>query len=217
MKAGSVVKISYTGRVKETGEVFDTTDESIARSEGAYNPRVKYGPVGVVVGDGHVIKGLDKALEEMESGEERELEIKPEDAFGERKGDLIQTFSEREFKKQNITPYPGMRITVNNMMGRVLSVNSGRVRVDFNHPLAGKVLVYKLKIEEEVTEDRDKCKVIASFYTGRDHDVEIKDGKVRIKGVPEPLRDRVSEEIKRYVGVKDVEFEDEDEDKTEKK
>jgi len=180
MKAGSVVKISYTGRVKETGEVFDTTDESIARSEGAYNPRVKYGPVGVVVGAGHVIKGLDKALEEMESGEERELEIKPEDAFGERKGDLIQTFSEREFKKQNITPYPGMRITVNNMMGRVLSVNSGRVRVDFNHPLAGKVLVYKLKIEEEVTEDRDKCKVIASFYTGRDHDVEIKDGKVRI-------------------------------------
>jgi FKBP-type peptidyl-prolyl cis-trans isomerase 2 len=90
MQKGDFVYISYVGRIKESGEIFDTTSEEIARKEGVYNPEIKYEDVPIIIGAGFVIPGLDEELEKMNVGEKKIVEIEPKKAFGERREDLIK-------------------------------------------------------------------------------------------------------------------------------
>ncbi len=100
------VKIAYTGRVKD-GEVFDSTSEEIAKKEGIYSEKKYYSPMTVIVGEGQVLEGLDDALSEMEKGEEREIVIPPEKAYGPRSPDHVRLVSLGEFRKKTSTPCPG--------------------------------------------------------------------------------------------------------------
>ena len=143
VKIGQFVEIEYSGRL-ETGEIFDST-----------NPKEfedAKGPITIIMGAGHLIKGIEKAMLEMKVGDSRDLEISPEDGFGKRDSKLIKLFKMGEFRKQNVVPYPGLRLTIDNRMGAVISVSSGRIIVDFNNPLAGRRLSYKLKIIKAVEE-----------------------------------------------------------------
>ena len=79
-----VIRLHYTGRIKETGEIFDTTYEDVAKEAGIYSEKGIYGPVPIAVGAGHVIKGLDEALEGLEVGKKYTIEVPPEKAFGRR-------------------------------------------------------------------------------------------------------------------------------------
>ncbi|MEM4133687.1 MAG: peptidylprolyl isomerase [Candidatus Micrarchaeia archaeon] len=147
IQIGDFIKLSYTGML-EDGSVFDTTDEKLAKEKGIYNERVVYAPVLLIVGRQQVIRGLDEALVGMEKGEEKEVTIPPEKAFGQINNDLINVIPFSHFEKQRINPVPGMIVNVNGRDGMVRSVGAGRVIVDFNHPLAGKTLKYKLKVED---------------------------------------------------------------------
>ncbi|MBI2578543.1 MAG: peptidylprolyl isomerase [Candidatus Aenigmarchaeota archaeon] len=163
MEKGDFVKINYIGRL-ETGEIFDLTFEDVAKKENIYNPKVKYGPVPVVVGGGFVIKGMEKALEEMKVGEKRTVEINPEDGFGQRDPKFIKVIPEKVFEQQNIEPKQGMIVDFGDMKGRVQSVTGGRVRVDFNNPLSGKILRYDLEIMGKIENDDEKVKAIGEFF-----------------------------------------------------
>ena len=182
MEKGDIVKVSYSGYVD--GKLFDTTDEELAKKEGIYNPGMKYGPVTVIVGEGMLIPGLDEALLEMEVGEERELELPPEKAFGKRDPSKIKLVPLREFKKHGINPVVGMPVTINNQVGRIVSVNGGRVLVDFNHQLAGKTVRYILKVEElvEKPEDivRELLKLVIPALDVEKVKVEIREKEVSI-------------------------------------
>ena len=72
----------------------------------------------------------------------------------------------REFKKQGFKPVPGMRITSEGQNGKVLTVSGGRVKVDFNHELAGKHLTYNVKVEEIVADDDEKVKSMIQLHYG---------------------------------------------------
>ncbi|RLF75199.1 peptidylprolyl isomerase, partial [Thermococci archaeon] len=127
-----VIKLHYTGKIKETGEIFDTTYEDVAKEAGIYNEKGIYGPVPIAVGAGHVIKGLDEALEGLEVGKKYTLEIPPEKAFGKRDPKLIKTFTIGQFRRQGIYPFPGLDVEIETdsgkkLKGRVMSVSSGRV------------------------------------------------------------------------------------------
>ena len=165
MKEGDFVRINYVGRVKESGKVFDTTYEDVAKKEGIYDPNYAYRPIPVVVGGGFVLKGVDEALLQMNVGEKKKIVIPPEKAFGKRDPSLIKLISLSEFKKQNIQPRPGMSISVNNRSGRIISVSGGRVKVDFNHPLAGKELEYELEVVEKIEKPEDKVKAIIEYFS----------------------------------------------------
>lgn len=195
MDRGDVVRISYVGRLKSSKELFDTTRREIAEEEDAVNPQASYGPVPLIVGAEMVVEGLDETLGEMEVGEEREVTVPPDKAFGEREGDLIKTFSEKKFKDQDMNPAPGMRVNLDGRMGRILSVNSGRVRVDLNHPLAGKTLDYEVEVEGKVDGREDKVEAVGEFYLGEAPDVELEDGKVTIE-IPEEVNEPIREELK---------------------
>ncbi|ODS37388.1 MAG: hypothetical protein A7315_13550 [Candidatus Altiarchaeales archaeon WOR_SM1_79] len=78
------IKISYTGKVKDTGAVFDTSDAKVAKEEGLEKKGRVFKSLPLVVGAGQVITGLDEALEKMKEGDEKSIEISPEKAFGKR-------------------------------------------------------------------------------------------------------------------------------------
>ena len=160
------VKISYTGRMRE-GAVFDTTDKETAAKEKIFDEEKVYKPMPVVVGEGQVLKGLDEALKDMKAGDEKDLEIPPEKAYGQRDLNLIRLVPMKAFKEQKMTPIPGMVIELDGRPARIQTVAGGRVRVDFNSELAGKTLLYKLKVDEEAKTADEKIKYLIerSFNT----------------------------------------------------
>jgi len=172
VEKGDVIKLRYTGRIKETGEIFDTTDEEIAKEAGIYKENGVYGPVPIAVGAGHVLQGLDEALEGLEVGKKYEIEVPPEKGFGKRDRKLIKTFTLGQFRRQGVIPFPGMPVEIETesgrkLKGRVLTVSGGRVRVDFNHPYAGRHLVYEVEIVEKVEDPIEKVKAMIELRLPR--------------------------------------------------
>ncbi len=173
MKDGDFVLIDYVGKVKDTGEIFDLTREDVAREKKVYDPKVRYSPVSVIVGSGFVIKGLDGALREMNNGEKKTVEIDQKDAFGERSGSLIKLIQVSVFREQNIDPNPGSYVNINGINGRVVSADGGRIRVDFNHPLAGKTLEYEIEVKKEITALDEKVKSVVTYFSGIEKEFSV--------------------------------------------
>lgn len=180
---GDFVRLNFTGKIKENDDVFDTTYEDVAQEAGIYVEEKTYKPIPIVVGGNHVLPAIEEAIEGLEAGDSKNIEIDSENAFGKRSSDLIQLIPMREFKKQGMTPVPGMQITSNGQTGKILTVNGGRVKVDFNHELAGKDLVYDVEVVEVIEDDEDKIKsMIELHYPSPNLDIEKTvidiDGKV---------------------------------------
>jgi FKBP-type peptidyl-prolyl cis-trans isomerase 2 len=173
MKDGDFILIDYVGKVTESGEIFDLTKEDVAKEKGIYAPNFKYGALPVIIGANFVVKGLENSLKEMNVGDKKNITIKPEDAFGERDARFVKLIPASEFKKQGITPYPGMPVTISRLNGHVLSVSGGRVRVDFNHPLAGKTIEYEVEIKSLITYTKEKIAAILNFYLKEEKDTTI--------------------------------------------
>lgn len=164
MKEGSIVAISYTGKIVASGNIFESTIEKKAVDAGIFNEKHQYKPMVVVVGQGDVLPGLDKALLEMKVGEQREVKVLPAEGWGQRKPDNIRVVPLQQFREKKVSPFPGLVVDVNGMQGKVQTVSGGRVRVDFNHPLAGKELLYELKVESELTKPKEQIEALYNKY-----------------------------------------------------
>ncbi|WP_394325272.1 FKBP-type peptidyl-prolyl cis-trans isomerase [Thermococcus peptonophilus] len=119
-----------------------------------------------------MIQGLDEQLEGLEVGKKYEIEVPPEKGFGKRDPKLIKTFTLGQFRRQGIIPFPGMPVEIETeggrkLRGRVLTVSGGRVRVDFNHPYAGKHLVYEVEIVEKIEDPIEKVKALIELRLPR--------------------------------------------------
>jgi len=164
MEKNDFAKINYIGRIKGTNEIFDLTKEEIAKKEGLYREGQKYGPVTVIVGAGHLVKGLDHAMLGLKAGEKKSLEIKTAEAFGERKADRVKVFTAGQFKNSDVPLVPGVTINMGNLIGKIQSVSGGRVRIDFNHPLAGKDLLYEIEVLEKIDKKEEKARALLDLY-----------------------------------------------------
>ncbi len=171
MKDGDFIRLDFDAFVKETEQLVDTTHEEVAKEHDVYNERVSYSPIAVIVGSGHIVKGLDKDLLDAKKGKERELEISSADAFGEKDPKLVEVFQERkilslpEFRKGDTYPAEGMEIRINNKIGIISGRFAGRYRVDFNHRWAGKTIVYKYTVTDLITKKEGKLNaIIESSY-----------------------------------------------------
>lgn len=144
---GNYVKVNYEGTL-ENGEVFDSSEEK--------------GPITFQVGQQKVLPGFEEAVQGLEEGEQTEITLEAEDAYGERKEEM-----KREFPKQILENLPkaeeGMQITMQDQQGRmvpgeILEIGDEQVKIDLNHPLAGKTLNFDITLEEvqeEPFEDHD--------------------------------------------------------------
>ena len=83
-KKGQLILLDYTAKIKDSGEIFETTIEDEAKKHSLHEPNVKYMPKLVSVGEGWVLKGLDDALSETTAGDKKTIEVSPDKGFGER-------------------------------------------------------------------------------------------------------------------------------------
>ncbi len=102
-------------------------------------------------------------------------ELLNKDAFGERDPGLVKLVPLKVFKANGINPVPGLVVVLeNNLPGRIQSVSGGRVRIDFNHELAGKTLEYDLTMEEKIADEKDTIKAIFEMVFPRSPVSELK-------------------------------------------
>ena len=136
IKKGDKVKIEYTGKF-EDGTVFDSSE--------------KHGqPLEFEVGAGQMIPGFDNAVVGMKKGEEKEITIKPADAYGEHNPQLMKKVP-REAIAGLKDPKPGMMLGLTTPDGKqfavkIAEITDKEVTIDLNHPLAGKTLKFKIKV-----------------------------------------------------------------------
>ena len=216
---GDFIMVEMTGRADETGEIIDTSDEELAREEGVHDEGRTYGPRLVIVGDGYVLRGLDQRLPGVPFDDETDIEIPAAEAFGERDPANVQTMPYRMLRSKGVNPVIGAELEIDGRQAIVRSVGAGRVQVDYNHPLAGRKIVYKLKVTENVTDDKKKMKaLIGRRFLGIDTgEFKLRKTKKKLRiGVPDQIffgeniqiaKRGVAMDILRYFeGLDEVEF-----------
>lgn len=217
VEKGSIIRVDYEAWTSE-GELFDTTKKDVAKANHAFQEETVYEPLPIVVGVGRVIPGFDAALLAAKAGEEADVTVPPAEAFGERDASKVETFALREFQKRDMEPRPGQRIQHENRVGTVVSVSAGRVRIDFNPPLAGKTLRYKFTVKSEVVDPVEKVRTLIELNYGQGRadgfGVEVEGSEVTIK-LPDSCKYdsrwfvakyRLVSDLRAYAGAKTMRF-----------
>lgn len=135
--AGKKVKIHYTGTF-DNGEVFDSSREAA--------------PLEFEVGSGQVIPGFDNAVIGMKVGEQKQVRLPEEEAYGPYNQEMVFDADPNQFA-DGLTPEVGQQFQTEMEDGTPLlltvkSVEGGKIRLDANHPMAGKVLNFDLEVVE---------------------------------------------------------------------
>ena len=136
VEKGNKLKVEYTGTL-EDGTVFDSSE--------------KHGqPLEFEVGTGQLIKGFDEGVIGMEKGEEKEITIPADQAYGQPRDELVQKVPKDKLPEDIkegallISKLPnGQQIPA-----KIVKIEDKEVIVDLNHPLAGKTLKFKVKVLE---------------------------------------------------------------------
>ena len=160
LEKGSLIFANYTAKVKDTGEAIETTLEDQAKKLNIYDATRKYEPRLIAVGEGWVLTGLDEEIKKMDVGQKKEVELAPEKAFGQRDPTQTRMIPLRKFGDKAAEMTTGDTVEVDNRVGVVRFVGSGRAQVDFNHRLAGKNITYDVEIVKKVESDSDKVRAL---------------------------------------------------------
>ena len=161
---GDFVKVEYNAwRIADNKLVY-TTSKKMAEENKILDEEMRYEPQLIVIGKGTTVMGVENAVKSMNVNETKKVELSPKDAFGEKSPELVKVLPLADFKKRDIEPYPGMQLDIDGAVATIKSVNSGRVVVDANHPLAGEKMLYEIKVVEKLDKDEDKVKAVAGMY-----------------------------------------------------
>ena len=158
IKKGDFLLINYTLKVKESGETVGTTLETVAKETKLFRGEERYEPFFVIVGEGWVPKGLDEAFTGLDLGKASTIELPPEKAYGVRDPKKVRLVPLRKFRADGLTPVPGLQVNVDGKTAQVRAVGAGRVQVDYNHPFAGRTLIYNLTVEKQIETEEEKIR-----------------------------------------------------------
>jgi FKBP-type peptidyl-prolyl cis-trans isomerase 2 len=151
VKKNDWVSVEYTGKIVSTGELFDTNKDKK--------------PLDFKVGLGMVIPGFDNALIDMKEGEEKEVTIKADQAYGQKNTQEVELPKASFQDTKNLEE--GKEFVVNTNFGPMLieikEIKEETIKAILNHPLAGKDLLFNIKLlkifdEKETKEKEDKLK-----------------------------------------------------------
>lgn len=136
-KSGDKVKVHYTGKF-EDGTVFDTSNER--------------GPLELTLGSHDVIPGVENAVEGMQEGEKKQVTVPCEEGYGQHDEQQVLDVPKDKLP-DDVEPQEGMVLEGQTQDGntirlQVVEVAEDTVKVDANHPLAGKTLVFDLELAE---------------------------------------------------------------------
>jgi len=187
MEKDDIVLVGYDAWALEADgkSLFETTDESLAREHDLYEDGRPYKPVAMVVGAGRQLPGLETSLLQAEVGKRYELNLEAKEAYGERRADLVRTYSAREFRRSDVTPLEQgitkeglveaivsgdirgsvhIPISIGGKIGNIVLVTAGRVRVDFNHRLAGRRIKMDYTVTKRLEGQRERCEAILGMH-----------------------------------------------------
>lgn len=134
----------------ENGTVIDSTFDRPA-------------PVSLVIGDGSLLEGFEKVLMNLQAGDIRTAHLSPDEAFGQHNPDNVQTFSHAQFATAGGLPEVGTMMEFadkgnSTLVGVVSEVTDDEIKVDFNHPLAGQNILFKVQIFKVTPKDNQAVK-----------------------------------------------------------
>ncbi len=181
IEKGDFIKVTYTGKFDDDN-IFDTTNEELAKESEIYNPRGVYGGDVIVVGAGHTIQGLDEDFIGKKVGYKGTIDIPPEKGFGAHDPKLVESLPVNRFEKKDV--HPGANVEIEGKRGVVVKVIGRRARVDFNHPLAGKTINYEYTIDSKLEDDAAKINGLLTLYTGIPEVEATIKGKTAVIEVP---------------------------------
>ncbi len=131
---GQVISIAY--RLQVDGEEIDASQDNA--------------PLEYLHGFGNIIPGLEREMEGLAVGDSKHVTVSPEDGYGERDEDAFVDVPRSEFPS-NLKLEEGTALRLEGEHGepifaRIDRVDAEQVRLDFNHPLAGKELHFDVTI-----------------------------------------------------------------------
>ena len=200
------IEIEFTGKIKD-GEIFDS---NIKKDIETAKLNVEPKPFVFCLGEAMFLKGVEDFLIGKEIGKYT-IELSPEKSFGKRESKLVQMIPMKVFQQHKINPIPGIMFNFDNRIAKVLTVSGGRVMVDFNNPLAGKDIIYDIKVLRKVEDTNEKIKAFNEFLFRKDFKFEIKEKKLTIsvdkgfKPLVEMFKDKFKEIFDLELEVKEVE------------
>lgn len=136
IQEGDTITVQYTGKL-EDGSVFDT-------SEGR-------GPLEFQVGSGQLIKGFDEAVRGMKVGDATTITIPPEEGYGDADPEMVQKIPNDRLNAEGVQEGQVLALQADDgrqFQATVMKVEADGVTLDFNHFLAGKTLVFEIKVLE---------------------------------------------------------------------
>ena len=174
---------AYTVSPSGTQTLFDTTHEETAKKENKFDEKKVYTEQPVIVGKGRLFAGLEEALLASKVGDSKDVTIPADKAAGARDARLVELTTEREFLRQEITPELGLEVAIGGRRGTITSVAAGRVRIDFNNPLAGKTVKYVYKVTRKATTPEDRIRAILDMDYGLPDQfkVDLKDDALEVR------------------------------------
>lgn len=138
-QTGDQVILIYDG-VLASGEVFESSADT--------------GPLEFTLGDGTVMPAFEAAVRDMKAGESKNIKVPPQSAYGERDEELVHTVPRSAVNSQaDLAPGMVIGMTIerdgqsHQVPAMITGVNGDQITVDFNHPLAGQELIYRITVQ----------------------------------------------------------------------
>lgn len=140
VKEGDTIVIEYIGKL-EDGTVFDSTEGK--------------DPLEFTVGEGEVVPGLEKGVIGMEPGESKRIVVPAEDGYGQHLKEKVGELDKKKVPENFSHPEVGQQLRLYRadglpIMGTVMAVSEMSLTMDYNHPLAGKKLIFETTLLEIV-------------------------------------------------------------------
>ncbi len=220
IKKGDFVELDYTAVVVDDDSIFDTTIPSDAEKAGmlcehdhgegtpghTHVTKDDFKPIKVCVGENHVLPGLDEQLVGLDVGE-HDIILGEENAFGKKDPKKLKLMPMSAFKKQKINPFPGLTVDMDDSRGVVRSVSGGRVIVDFNHPLSGKTVKYKLNVKRKIEDVKEQVESVLNLARLPVESVNVEGDSVKVKiplELQESMLDGMKKDLERITNKKIV-------------
>ena len=184
IQEGDFVRLAYTARTVENGQLVDTTDQEVAEEEGVDDQQQSFEPRVIAVGAGHLFDAVEEDFIGGEAGDSGSVTVPATEAFGEYDEEEVRTISAEKIPEDD--RYPGGHVDIEGEHGHVNTIIGGRARVDFNHPLAGEDIEYEYEVLDVVEDRIERAEGMLGMYFDADLDMRIEVDEVEEERMVEP-------------------------------
>ncbi len=192
LASGDLVLLDYEIWAEGGGrtELVGTSREEVAqKADVRLAEGQTFGPQPHLIGGEEFPAGLENALVGAKVGADLEKEVEPADGFGERDPKLIELYTMHEIsrlpemRREDAHLDLGTVLTIEGRRGRVVTLTAARVRVDFNHPYAGKKIRATFHVLERIAEPAEQVRALLelTYGRGKEFHIEVKAGHVTIR------------------------------------